>query len=78
MLCGNVSLILVVRWVAASGIGTGVRLYLCRDQTEALRSVLKPHSLVVIGGNRGWWPTREKRLARQLRRAGHEVVFAEV
>jgi hypothetical protein len=62
----------------ASPIETRVRVYLCRDRTEVLRSVLKPHSLVVIGGNRHWWPTREKRLARQLRRSGHAVVFAEV
>ena len=62
----------------ASPVETRVRVYLCRDRMEALRSVLKPNSLVVIGGNRVWWPTREKRLARQLRRAGHEVVFAEV
>jgi hypothetical protein len=55
-----------------------VRVYLCRDRAEVVRSVLKPHSLVVIGGNRRWWPTREKRLARQLRRSGHAVVFAEV
>jgi len=62
----------------ASPVETRVRVYLCRDRMEALRTVLKPHSLVVVGGNRSWWPTREKRLARQLRQAGHEVVFAEV
>jgi hypothetical protein len=50
---------------------------LCRDRVETLRKVLKPHSLVVIGGRRSWWPTPENRLARQLRRSGHEVVFAE-
>jgi hypothetical protein len=58
-------------------VATTVRIYRCRDRVEALRAALKPHSLVVIGGRRTWWPTREKRLARQLRRSGHEVVFAE-
>ena len=60
-----------------SPVETTVRIYLCRDRVETLRKVLKPHSLVVIGGCRGWWLTRENRLARQLRRSGHEVVFAE-
>lgn len=60
-----------------SPISTTVHVHLCRDRMEALRAVLRPHSLVVIGGRRTWWPTSEKRLARQLRRSGHEVVFAE-
>jgi hypothetical protein len=60
-----------------SPVETTVQIYLCRDRVETLRGVLKPHSLVVIGGGRSWWPTPEKRLARQLRRAGHDVVLAE-
>jgi hypothetical protein len=60
-----------------SPIKTTVHVYLCRDRVATLRAVLKPHSLVVIGGRRTWWPTSEKRLARQLRRSGHQVVFAE-
>jgi hypothetical protein len=66
------------RVIAGAGpVETRVRVYLCRDRAEVW-GVLKPHSLVVIGGARRWWPTREKRLARQLRRSGHAVVFAEV
>ncbi len=60
-----------------SPVETAVSIYLCRDRREALRDVLKPRSLVVIGGRRRWWPTGEKRLARLLRRDGHEVVFTE-
>jgi hypothetical protein len=60
-----------------SPVKTTVQIYLCRDRAETLLAVLKPHSVVVIGGRSTWWPTREKRLARQLRRSGHEVVFAE-
>jgi hypothetical protein len=60
-----------------SPVETKVLLYLCRDRLETLRRVLTPRSLVVLGGRRRWWPTREKRLARQLRRAGHEVIFTE-
>ena len=57
-------------------VETIVRIYLCRNRTEALTAALRPHSLVVIGDRGGWWPTAEKRLGRQLRRAGHEVLFA--
>ena len=57
-------------------VETTVRIYLCRSRREALTAALRPHSLVVIGDRGGWWPTAEKRLGRQLRRAGHEVVFA--
>jgi len=62
---------------AESPVETTVRLYLCRDEMETLGAVLEPHSLIVLGGRRRWWPTREKRLARKLRRAGHEVILEE-
>ncbi len=62
-----------------SPIETLVRLYLCRDRVETLMDVLKPRSVVVIGGRKSRWPfTPEKRLTRQLRRAGHEAVFTEL
>jgi hypothetical protein len=60
-----------------SPVETTVQIYLCRDGLETLQNVLNPGSIVVIGGRKRWWPTREKKLARQLRRAGHEVVFKE-
>jgi hypothetical protein len=60
-----------------SPVETNVQIYLCRDQFETLASVLSPGSLVVLGGRKKWWPTREKSLASKLRRAGHEVVFNE-
>ena len=61
-----------------SQVETRVRIYLCRDRLDTLATVLRPHSLVVIGGRkRWWWPRAEKRLANRLRRAGHEVVFSE-
>src|SRR3984957_15731844 len=58
-------------------VETRVSIYLCRDPLETLQSVLKPHSLVVLGSRKRWWPTAEKRLAAKLRRAGHEVVVTE-
>lgn len=59
-------------------VETQVSIYLCRNPLEALRNVLQPHSLVVIGGRKTWWPTPEKRLAAQLRRAGHEVIYSNL
>ncbi len=61
-----------------SPVETTVRLYLCRDRIETVKSALGANSVIVIGGTASWWPfTAEKRLARALRRAGHEIVFAE-
>jgi hypothetical protein len=60
-----------------SPVATNVQIYLCRDQFETLASVLSPGSLVVLGGPKRWWPTREKSLASKLRRAGHEVIYKE-
>jgi hypothetical protein len=60
-----------------SRVETRVSVYLCRDPLETLRSVLKPHSLVVIGSRKSCWPTAEKRLAAKLRHFGHQVVVTE-
>jgi hypothetical protein len=59
-------------------VETTVRLYLCRDRRDMLKGALQANSVVVLGGPKRWWPTSEKRLARALRRAGHEVVFEEL
>lgn len=63
---------------AASPVETSVKFYLCRDADETLVRELTPRSLVVIGVRKHWWPTREARLAANLRRAGHEVILAEM
>jgi hypothetical protein len=60
-----------------SPVETSVHIYLCRDRFQTLTSVLKPGSIVVLGGRKRWWPTKDERLARQLRRAGYEVLFKE-
>ncbi|MBZ5675332.1 MAG: hypothetical protein LAP61_13905 [Acidobacteriia bacterium] len=60
-----------------SPVETSVQIYLCRNRFETLASALTPGSIVVLGGRKRWWPTKDELLARQLRRAGHEVVFKE-
>lgn len=61
-----------------ASVQTAVQIYLCRDRWETLSAVLKPHSLIVVGGKKHWWPTAESRLANKLREAGHEVVYTEM
>ncbi len=61
-----------------SPVDIAVRIYLCRDPDEMLREALAHRSLVVLGGVSRWWRfTAEERLARKLRRAGHEVILIE-
>ena len=60
-----------------SPVETTVQIYLCRDMLETLTTVLSPGSIVIVGGRRKWWPTKEEALARQLRRSGYEVIFKE-
>jgi hypothetical protein len=56
---------------------TRVEVFLCRDANELVLNKLAPASVVIVGGRKRIWPTRESRAARTLRRHGHMVVFAE-
>jgi hypothetical protein len=56
------------------GEEVGIRLCLCRDQHAALRGILRPHSLVVIGGRNRWWLRRERKLKKLLTSLGHRVI----
>lgn len=57
-----------------AAIETNVDIHLVRDRERALDSLLEPHSVVVTGARRRWWPNR---LAKRLQRAGHQVIHAE-
>jgi hypothetical protein len=59
-------------------VETRISIYLCREPFETLQSVLKPHSVLVIGSSRQWWLGAEKRLARKLRHLGHQVIITEM
>jgi hypothetical protein len=67
----------LINIASESPVETTVHLYLCRWRLETLASVLKPGSVVVIGGRKRWWPTWEKSLARKLQTAGFIVIFLE-
>ncbi len=55
-------------------IDANIQLYLCRDPMKTLKMVLPPNSIVIVGEQPRWWPTAEKRLAKQIRHAGFEVI----
>jgi hypothetical protein len=54
-----------------------IEVCLCREALDAALSVLKPNSLLLVGGHRRFWPTAETRIASQLRRRGHQVLFID-
>ena len=56
-----------------AAIETNVDIHLVRDRERVMESVLEPHSIVVMGVRRSWWPNR---MGRRLERAGHQVVYA--
>jgi hypothetical protein len=53
-------------------------IYLCRDRKRTLKLLLRPHSLIVVGGKKHWWPTSAQKLAQALQKDGHHVIFAEL
>jgi hypothetical protein len=59
-----------------ASIETSVDIHLVRDPEEVIDSVLEPHSVVVMGAHRTWWPTARGRMAKRLKRRGHQVIYA--
>jgi hypothetical protein len=51
-------------------------IYLCRNPLDTLLQELPAHALVVIGARARWPFGKSKRLAKALRRNGHEVILA--
>jgi hypothetical protein len=60
-----------------NGVDISVQVYLCGDRRACLLAVLKPQSLVIIGGQRRWWPTPDLKLANLFRAKGHRVIFVD-
>jgi hypothetical protein len=62
--------------LAAEDGDARARVCLCRNPRQALRSVIDRHSLIVVGGRRGWWPTPSNHWRRVLGEEGYVVVLA--
>ncbi|MBN9663839.1 MAG: hypothetical protein J0H49_36910 [Acidobacteria bacterium] len=60
-----------------SQLETRIDVRRCRDPWQTIHAALRPRSVLVIGGHRGWWPSGKFRLAARLRSAGHQVVFSD-
>jgi hypothetical protein len=60
-----------------AGVDVRVCVYLCRTVRRVVPLAFKPHSLIVMAGQRSWWPTRTERWRRALEAAGHFVVFVD-
>ena len=61
----------------AEGLEIRVRVYLCRDKDRAIPLAFRPRSLIVVAGQRSWWPTASERWRRMLEAAGHFVIFVD-
>jgi hypothetical protein len=61
----------------ADGQSIPTRVEIChgRDILDSLFQSLSPSSIVLIGVKRRWWPSKERRWAKQLSRRGHHVIF---
>jgi hypothetical protein len=59
-----------------AAIETNVDIHLVRDREKALGELLEPHSVVVMGVHQSWWPSANRKIAKRLERAGHQIVFA--
>jgi hypothetical protein len=46
-----------------------------RDWLEGFQRVLEPDSLVILASKKRWWRTREEKLARALKKTGHQVLL---
>lgn len=61
--------------VSQATVHATVDIRLGRDAGDVIEAGVGPHSVVVFGGRRRWWPTATMRLARRLERLGHQIVF---
>jgi hypothetical protein len=67
----------LVSQIGTPAVEPSIHLYFCRDVVAALAQILKPGSLVVIGGRKHLWSTPETRMAKALRSKGHQVIFID-
>jgi len=66
-----------VQRLREEGVDVSVRVYVCRNERQAIPLGFKRHSLIVIAGRRSWWPTRAEQWRRRLEAAGHFVLFVD-
>jgi hypothetical protein len=65
------------RQLEREGLDVQARVYLCRDERRGFETAFERHSLIMLGGRRGWWSRRVDRLRRTLEAAGHLVMVVD-
>jgi hypothetical protein len=60
-----------------AGVEVYVQILYGREPEHVFQHALGPHSLVLIGGGRRWWPSAARRFRKRLESAGHQVIFVE-
>jgi hypothetical protein len=68
----------VRRWAEQAGWEVAGEIYLCRDKWQTLKRLLRPGSLLVVGGRTHWWSSGAQALAHHLEKDGYQVIFAEL
>lgn len=63
---------------AKTRLEVAAHICLCRYKRRALERLLRPHSLIVVGGKKAWGLTSARKLARTLEKDGHDVIFADL
>ena len=63
--------------VQESSLRVSPEVVYARDWEQGFRRALGPAAVVLIGIQRSWWGTSEKRLANRLRKLGHQVIWVE-
>jgi hypothetical protein len=48
-------------------VDIAAHIWLCRDKCRTVRLILKPRSIMILGGRKRWRPTAEHRLASVLK-----------
>jgi hypothetical protein len=61
----------------ADGQPIPTRIEICfgRDVVESLLQSLSPNSIVLVGSKSRWWENKERKLAKQLARHGHQIIL---
>jgi len=61
-----------------SPMDTTAHLYICRNPLYTLTSILRPGSVLIVGTQKTWWPTWERKLARRLESAGLQIILLKL
>lgn len=58
-------------------VAVEIRIVLCRHLDQCLKRIFDRESVVILGGRKRWWHSREQRLAKTLESSGHRVLFVD-